>query len=76
MNNSSDLEVAKVILNQFPDTSLNDLEKVIKRYREIDAWPKTTKFNEDSFNHLQDIMISSGVLDEKVDYSKLIYNGK
>lgn len=76
VNNSSDLEVAKVILNQFPDTSLNDLEKVIKRYREIDAWPKTTKFNEDSFNHLQDIMISSGVLDEKVDYSKLIYNGK
>lgn len=76
VNNSSDLEVAKAILNQFPDTSLNDLEKVVKRYREIDAWPKTTKFNEESFNHLQDIMISSGVLSEKVDYNKLIYNEK
>lgn len=71
---NDDLEVAKTILNQFPDTSLNDLEKVIKRYREIDAWPETTDFSKESFEHLQKIMISSGVLDEMVDYSKLIYN--
>lgn len=76
VSNHSDLEVAKTILNQFPDTSLNDLEKVVKRYREIDAWPDTTAFSEESFNHLQDIMISSGVLDKRVNYSKLIYNGK
>lgn len=76
VRNNSDLDVAKTILNQFPDTSLNDLEKVVKRYREIDAWPKTTDFSEESFNHLQDIMISSGELDEKVDYNKLIYNEK
>lgn len=71
---NDDLEVAKTILNQFPDTSLNDLEKVIKRYREIDAWPETTNFSKESFEHLQNIMISSGVLDEMINYSKLIYN--
>lgn len=72
--NSSDLEVAEVILDQFPSTSLNDLEKAVKRYREIEAWPDNTKFSEDSFNHLQDIMISYGELDEKVSYDDLFYN--
>lgn len=74
VNNHSDAEVAKAILNQFPDTSLNDLEKVIKRYREIDAWPTTTDFSKESFNHLQDIMIGNGELTSKVPYSKLIYD--
>lgn len=76
VHNSSDKEVAKAILSQFPDTSLNDLEKVVARYRKIDAWPKTTKFSEESFNHLQDIMIDNGVLNNKVSYDKLIYNEK
>lgn len=69
----SDKEVAKTILKQFPDTSLNDLESVIGRYRKADTWPKTTKFSEESFYHLQKIMKASGELDTEVDYSKLIY---
>ena len=73
VHNHSDLEVAKVILNQFPDTSLNDLEKVIARYRDIDAWPRTTTFSKSSFDHLQNIMIDNNVLEKKVPYSKLIY---
>ena len=76
VHNHTDLEVAKVILNQFPDTSLNDLEEAIKRYRENDTWPKTTKFTKESFDHLQEIMIDYGALDKKVPYSKLIYNEK
>jgi len=73
VNNSTDKEVAESILEFFPDTSLNDLEKVIKRYREIDSWPTTTKFTEESFNHLQDIMIASDELDSKVNYNDIIY---
>lgn len=76
VHNSSDKEVAEAILSQFPDTSLNDLEKVVARYRKIDAWPKTTDFSEESFNHLQDIMIDNGVLNSKVSYDKLIYSEK
>ena len=74
VHDNSDEEVAKAILNQFPDTSLKDLEEVVKRYRKIDAWPKTTSFSEESFDHLQDIMIENKDLEEKVSYSKLIYN--
>ena len=74
VKNNSDKTVAKAILKQFPDTSLNDLISAIKRYRSIDAWADNTRFSKDSFNHLQDIMIDSGVIDKKVSYDKLIYN--
>ena len=75
VHNHTDEEVAKAIINQFPDTSLEDIAKVVKRYRDIDAWPKTTDFSEDSFNHLQDIMIDNGAIDKKVPYDKLMYRG-
>lgn len=65
--------VAKVILKQFPDTSLNDLEEVVKRYKKIDAWPNTTEFSEESFLHMQEIMTKADQLDKKVDYQDLIY---
>lgn len=73
VHSHSDEEVAKTILSFFPDTSLNDLTEVVERYREINAWPTTTSFTEESFNHLQDIMIDAGELEEKVPYSELSY---
>lgn len=66
-------EIAKVILPFFPDTSLNDLITVLDRYKQNDTWPKETTFTEESFNHLQDIMISANELKEKVNYNDLIY---
>ena len=73
VHNHSDKEVAEVILDQFPDTSLNDIESAVKRYREIEAWPKTTNFSKESFDHLQDIMIDAKALEKKVSYSDLMY---
>lgn len=73
VHNHSDEDVAKAILKQFPDTSMNDLVSAVKRYRENDTWPKTTEFTKESFDHLQDIMIDYGELKEKVDYNKLMY---
>ena len=72
----SDLEIAESIVKQFPDSSVKELASAIKRYREIEAWPVTTNFSEESFDHLQDIMIDYGELDEKVSYHKLMYNIK
>ncbi len=69
----SDKEVAESIRNQFPDSSLEELEDAIERYRRNEAWPTTTHFSEESFNHLQDIMIDYGELDEKVPYEDLFY---
>lgn len=65
--------IAEVILNQFPDTSLNNLEEVVKRYKDIDSWPKTTEFSEKSFLHMQEIMTKAEQLDKNVDYKDLVY---
>ncbi len=69
----SDEEVAQAMLDFFPDTSLNDLVGVVERYRAIDAWPTTTTFSEESFYHLQEIMMASNDLKEQVPYEDLIY---
>ena len=65
--------IAKSILSFFPDTALNDLTDAVDRYKNQDTWPKTTTFTEESFNHLQKIMIASGAISNTVDYNSLIY---
>ena len=70
--NNDEETIAKVIINQFPDLTINELAKMIKRYKDNDAWMKDTFFTEESFNHLQDIMISSGELKNKVPYKTLV----
>ena len=64
--------IAKTIVDQFPDLTINELAKMIKRYKDNDAWMKNTYFSEESFNHLQDIMISAGELTKKVPYKDLV----
>ena len=76
VHNNSDRDVALSIINQFPDSKVSELEDAIKRYRENDTWPKTTKFSKSSFEHLQDIMIDYGEITKKVPYSKLMYKIK
>ena len=73
VHNSSDKKVAEAIIDQFPDTSLDDLTKIVERYRSIDAWPDNTEFTEEEFDHLQDIMINAKELDSKVPFSDLMY---
>ena len=72
--NHTDEEVAKTILNQFPDTSLNDLIKIVNRYRSIDSWFDTTYIAEENFNHIQTIMENANQLDKRAPYSKLVDN--
>ena len=72
----SDLEVAYAIQNQFPDSSLTELEAAIYRYRSIEAWPVSTTFSRESFDHLQDIMIDYGEIEKKVSYDDLFYTIK
>jgi len=74
VHNNESNDIAEVILEFFPDTSLNDLTEVVERYKKQDTWPTTTNFTEESFNHLQKIMIASGALENVVDYEDLIYS--
>ena len=70
--NNNEKTIAKVIVNQFPDLTINELARMIKRYKDNDAWMKDTFFTKESFNHLQDIMIEAGELTEKVLYEDLV----
>ena len=72
--NHTDKELAEIITDYFPDTSLNDLTETIKRYREADSWYSTTYITEEGFNRVQDIMDNSGKLEKKAPYDKLVNN--
>ena len=70
----TDKEVAEVITSYFPDTSMNDLTEVIKRYRDADSWYTTTYITEEGFDRVQDIMDNSDKLEKKAPYDKLVNN--
>ncbi|MBR2833515.1 MAG: ABC transporter substrate-binding protein [Bacilli bacterium] len=70
----SALDVANVIGKYFPDTSHNDLVKIVQRYMDIDSWFQTTDIAEKDFNHIEDVMINAGKLDKKAPYNKLVDN--
>ena len=72
--NDSDT-ITKAIMNQFPDTSYNDIKNAVESYKKNTTWPKTSSFTQKSFDHLQDIVTQAGFLDKKVSYKDLIYEG-
>ena len=73
VHNHTSKEIAEVIKDEFPDTSVSDLATVIERYKSVDTWPTTTEFTRESFEHLQDIMINAGQLETKANYEDLVY---
>ena len=66
--------IAKTIAPQFPDTSLNDLIKIIERYKNADTWLDNPYIEEILFTNLEDIIIYSGEIKEYVPYEDLIVN--
>ena len=74
VKNNNETTIAKIILNQFPDTSLNDLEKLIKRYKDADSWLDNSIVTEKLLQNLEDIMIDNNLLDGYVPYDKLVVN--
>ena len=66
--------IANVIIGEFPDTSINDLESIIERYKEADSWLDNSYISEESFKNLEDIMIKSGELDNYVNFNDLVIN--
>lgn len=66
--------IAKSIHKEFADMSIEDLAKSIERYKNQDTWNETTKLTNESFDHLQDIMIMAKELKEKVSFYDLVDN--
>lgn len=71
--NSSEI-IAKNILDQFPDTSLNDLTTIVNRYKEADSWLSTPFVSEVSFKNLEDIMLDNKLIQDYVPYKDLVNN--
>lgn len=70
----SSSEIAEVISDYFPDTSKNDLEIIVQRYKDIDSWFDTTYINENDFNHIQEIAENASQLDKWAPFDKLVDN--
>ena len=67
-------EVARVVSEYFPDTSLSDMTTIVNRYKEGEAWKKNIIISEDEWDHIQEIMKASSELDKYVEYNKLIFD--
>ena len=67
-------EIAEVVVEFFPDTDLDMLEKSIQSYIDIDAWNDTPVMTEESFELLQTVMTEAGELSKKAPYDKVINN--
>ena len=72
--NNDSTTLAKDIIKQFPDTSLQDLETIIERYKQADSWLTNTYITEDMFNNLQDMLINFKLINTLVPYTDLIIN--
>ena len=67
-------EIAEVILSYFPDTSLDDLTRIIERYKNIDSWYNTTYITEDNYNHVLEIIENALELNSNAPYNNLVKN--
>ncbi|MGN1203606.1 MAG: ABC transporter substrate-binding protein [Lachnospiraceae bacterium] len=65
-------EIAKVISPQFPETDMDTLITIVKRYYDQDTWKKDLVFTEESFLLLENILQESKVLTDKVPYEDLV----
>ena len=67
-------DVAKIVSDYFPDTSLSDMITIVNRYKDGEAWKRNITINRDEWEHIQEIMKASSELDKFVEYDKLIFD--
>ena len=72
----SDREVAEAMATQFPDTSVELLEKVTARHRAIDAWNSTPVMEQSALERLETVMEHAGELERSqwVNFDALVDN--
>ena len=65
-------EIAEVIEPQFPETDLDTVTAIVKRYYDQDTWKENLVFGQDGFELLQDILEDAGELGERAEYEELV----
>ena len=71
---NSNFEIAKVLSKTFKEIPLENLEIIVGRYRQIDAWCMTPYFGEEGYNKLLDIIELAGELEKRVEFEKIVNN--
>lgn len=69
---SSSEDVAKSMQPFFEDIALDDLVKVVDRYKSIDAWSQDPVLKEESLNRLMNVMAEAGELDKEPPYKDIV----
>ena len=67
-------EIAEIIQDFFPDTTVESLTKSVQTYKDIHAWKENPILKEEAFDKLQLIMTEAGELDKKAPYEMIINN--
>lgn len=73
LNNES-LLIAETIQESFKDNTIEELNEMIKRYKEADSWWDNTFIKESSFTRLEEIMEYNGVINSKDNFKYLVKN--
>lgn len=68
------IDIANAISKQFSDISLNDIEKIVQRYKDNDSWFDNTTILKDYYLNLENMMIDNNLLDEYVPFDDLVIN--
>lgn len=74
VHNNNSKTIAESIINQFPDTNINDLITIVDRYKTADSWYKNTYVNKNDYDRLLDIMLYGETITNKINPSILITN--
>lgn len=72
--NNNSKSIALSLQKQFPDLSIDDIEKIVDRYKNADSWLKNPYIEEKLFNNLQEIMINSKLAHKLVSFNDLVHN--
>ena len=65
-------EIARVIEPQFPETDLDTITAIVKRYYDQGTWKENLVFGQEGFELLQDILEDAGELKERTPYEELV----
>jgi NitT/TauT family transport system substrate-binding protein len=67
-------DISKTISTSFPDTKIETIQSVVKRYKDQGSFALDGIIEEQEWNNLQDVMQAAGELKQRADYKALVDN--
>lgn len=74
VENEDPMTIARAVKKQFSTTDIDILASSIGRYKEIGAYRTSPVMSKEDFEHLQDIIVQSGIMTKRADFNKVVDN--